>query len=154
MLMATVCCGLAVALANLADGFALIELEGAIALREAGLSSRCCCWRAFTKPRSSAVCRVPSDAGAAFRCTRCRCWLRLPCRRTLPVYLKLNTGMNRLGLNAGELHPAMQALQAARQVGPVSLMTHFADADCGQDGRGIQGQMRVLASCGVGWTCH
>src|SRR4029450_11723732 len=47
----------------------------------------------------------------------------------LDVYLKANTGMNRLGFGADELRSAYAALRANRRVRDVTLMTHFADAD-------------------------
>ena len=54
------------------------------------------------------------------------------------VYLKANTGMNRLGFAANELRAAHAALRANRRVRDVTLMTHFADAD---GAGGIEGQL-------------
>src|SRR3954464_1663247 len=47
----------------------------------------------------------------------------------LEVYLKANTGMNRLGFDAAGLRSAYEALRANPRVRGVTLMTHFADAD-------------------------
>jgi alanine racemase len=47
----------------------------------------------------------------------------------LDVYLKANTGMNRLGFDAAGLRTAYEALRANPRVRAVTLMTHFADAD-------------------------
>ena len=44
-------------------------------------------------------------------------------------YLKLNSGMNRLGFRAQAFRAAWSRLCALPQVEEVSLMTHFADAD-------------------------
>ena len=49
------------------------------------------------------------------------------------VFLKLNSGMNRLGFSPDALRSAWARLNALPQVGEISLMTHFADAD-GQRG--------------------
>ncbi len=46
---------------------------------------------------------------------------------TVPVYLKLNTGMNRLGFGEADFQDAVERL--GRRGGDVTLMTHFADAD-------------------------
>jgi alanine racemase len=62
----------------------------------------------------------------------------LPLAAPVDVFLKLNTGMNRLGLAAQELRPAVARLQASRNVGEITLMTHFASAD---DERGIAWQL-------------
>jgi alanine racemase len=55
----------------------------------------------------------------------------------IPVYLKLNTGMNRLGLSAPELRSALQLLDRTGAASSVTLMTHFSDAD---EDRGIDEQ--------------
>jgi alanine racemase len=47
----------------------------------------------------------------------------------IDCYLKVNTGMNRLGFGADGVHAAFAALRASPHVGAVTLMTHFADAD-------------------------
>ncbi len=57
------------------------------------------------------------------------------------VFLKMNSGMNRLGFGAAELRAAFTRLNALPQVAEVSLMTHFADAD-GE--RGIAWQMAAF----------
>jgi len=127
------------ALADIADGFALVELEGALALRDAGY------------PQPVLMLEGPYQTDelalyAEFELTPVlhTMWqvdalveARLPVR--LPVYLKLNTGMNRLGFNADEFPVALDRLVAADCVGDVTLMTHFADAD---EPRGIDGQLQ------------
>jgi len=54
-------------------------------------------------------------------------------RATLPgeldVYLKVNSGMNRLGFGVEGLRPAYNAVRMHRQVRNLTLMTHFAEAD-------------------------
>jgi len=55
----------------------------------------------------------------------------------IDVYLKANTGMNRLGFDAQGLRDAYEALRANPRVRGVTLMTHFADAD-GPGGVGEQ----------------
>jgi alanine racemase len=53
------------------------------------------------------------------------------------VFLKLNSGMNRLGFKPQAFRAAWQRLSQMPQVDDISLMTHFSDADAlrfGQDG--------------------
>lgn len=45
------------------------------------------------------------------------------------VWLKLNTGMNRLGFTAGEFQEALQRLKACAAVGQIRMMTHLAGAE-------------------------
>jgi alanine racemase len=47
----------------------------------------------------------------------------------LDVYLKVNSGMNRLGFGVDNLRPAYNALRLHPGIGTITLMTHFADAD-------------------------
>src|SRR5690606_6477100 len=49
--------------------------------------------------------------------------------RPLAIYLKANTGMNRLGFDAAGLRLASERVAASRNVKRITLMTHFADAD-------------------------
>jgi len=47
----------------------------------------------------------------------------------LSVFIKINTGMNRLGFAPDIFPAALAALQACAIVGQITLMTHFATAD-------------------------
>lgn len=117
------------ALAGCADGFAVIELDGAIALREAGLQQPILLLEGFysddelpdfAEYRLTPVLHSLEQVQAIVEAC-------LPGK--LPVYLKLNTGMNRLGLNANEFRAALTALQDASQISTITLMAHFANAD-------------------------
>ena len=57
------------------------------------------------------------------------------------VFLKMNSGMNRLGFAPARFRSAWARLNALPQVDEISLMTHFAHAD---DEVGVQGQMQVF----------
>jgi alanine racemase len=55
--------------------------------------------------------------------------------------------MNRLGLAAAELRPALARLQASRNVGEITLMTHFA---CADDAGGIAEQLERFQAATAG----
>ena len=57
------------------------------------------------------------------------------------VFLKMNSGMNRLGFRPQAFRAAWARLNALPQVDEISLMTHFADAD---GARGIADQVAVF----------
>jgi alanine racemase len=57
------------------------------------------------------------------------------------VFLKMNSGMNRLGFAPARFRAAWTRLSVLPQVDEISLMTHFSDAD-GE--RGIDHQVRVF----------
>ena len=134
------------ALSNSADGFALIEIEGAITLRQAGLRQTILLLEGFYAADEIPLIVEHSLTAVIHSMRQVDLLVRSSAAKDarLPVYLKLNTGMNRLGLNENELDQAMRALVGASQVGAITFMTHFADADCDQDGPGISEQMGRL----------
>ena len=71
----------------------------------------------------------------------------LPLRTPVDVFLKLNTGMNRLGLAPRSCVRALARLQASRNVGEITLMTHFA---CADDERGIEWQLERFEAVTAG----
>ncbi|MDP2810489.1 MAG: alanine racemase [Rhodocyclaceae bacterium] len=126
------------ALAEVADGFALIELDAAIALREAGFRQPILMLEGFYDidelplfaehrliPVLHSLAQIEDLRAAA-----------LPAR--LPAYLKLNTGMNRLGLDEDEFAIALKRVSSMPEIAEVTLMTHFADAD---NERGVEEQL-------------
>lgn len=61
-----------------------------------------------------------------------------------PIWLKINTGMHRLGIDPSELDVIYQRLMAAKSVKkPIGLMTHFAEADA-LDGEATQRQIKLF----------
>jgi len=138
------------ALADVADGFALLDIEEAIALREAGIRQPILLLEGFFDSADLSACAEYSLIPAIHRLAQLD-MLRdaaLPVR--LPIYLKLNTGMNRLGFTPAELPALQRALAATPAVGAVTLMSHFADAD---GGRGVAWQLERFAQMSEGWSC-
>src|SRR5215467_13512910 len=119
-----------------ADGLALIELEAALELRRSGEKRPILLMQGFYSPAelepiaASGFTTVVHDAEQLAMLEKAR----LPTK--IPVYLKLNTGMNRLGFAPSEVKGALERL--ARSAGEVTLMTHFADAD---GKRGVRWQL-------------
>ena len=127
---------------DLADGYALLDIADAVALREAGLRQPILLLEGFF-----AVDELPllAEYGLTpvlhtLEQVEMLVSISLPAR--LPVCLKINTGMNRLGFSGEEFHAVLNALETAPQVSGVTLMTHFADADME---RGIAWQMARFA---------
>jgi len=138
------------ALADVADGFALLDIEEAIALREAGIRRPILLLEGFFDSADLSACAEYSLIPAIHRLAQLD-MLRdaaLPVR--LPIYLKLNTGMNRLGFTPAELPALRRALATTPAVSAVTLMSHFADAD---GGRGIAWQLERFGQMSEGWSC-
>jgi alanine racemase len=111
------------------DGLAILELDAAQRLRDAGFSKPILMLEgffaadelpAFSRLRLTSVVHA-LDQVRLLETTR----LDSP----IDVHLKMNTGMNRLGLMPAHVAPALARLRACRNVGEITLMTHFADAD-------------------------
>lgn len=137
----------AVAALDAADGFALLDLADAVRVREAGVRKPMLLLEGFF-----ALDDLPTIAEHGLAVVvHCEEQVRmlesagLPAR--IPVYAKLNSGMNRLGFAPADFADAVRRLQACRMVSGVTLMTHFADAD-GE--RGIAEQMACFASATAG----
>ncbi len=131
------------ALDETADGFALIELEGAVVLREAGLRQPILMLEGFYSAEELPLFAQHRLTPTLHSLEQVQAFCSSSLPFTLPVYLKLNTGMNRLGLNEDELPAALERLARSKQVEAVTLMTHFADAD-GE--RGIAWQQANLSA--------
>ena len=137
------------ALREEADGFALLECEQAVALREAGIRQPLLLLEGIFSSRDAwAV--LAHDLVSTVHCREQLEMLlaEVPAGRALAICLKLNTGMNRLGFSAGEL-PAVRACLAGRPEIQVTLMTHFAEAD---GGRGVEEQRQRFEAMTAGWT--
>ena len=124
-----------------ADGFAVLEFDAAIRLRDAGYTQRIVLLEGFFDAREAV-------AGAERKITTVVhneaqfAWTDpLLAGSRLDVMLKINSGMNRLGFAPGAVRGAYEALQDNPGVGKITLMSHFADAD---GAGGVAAQMAVF----------
>ena len=112
-----------------ADGFALLDLSEAERVRALA-------WRGPVLLLEGCF-----EARDLELCSRLNLWHVVHCSEQIDwlaahkthqphrVFLKLNSGMNRLGFGPEALRGAWARLNALPQVDEVSLMTHFSDAD-------------------------
>lgn len=124
-----------------ADGFALLDLQEAERVRALGWRGPILLLEGAFEPRDLELC---SRLGLwhAVHCDQQIDWLaahktQVPHR----VFLKMNSGMNRLGFSPERFRTAWARLDALPQVEEISLMTHFSDAD---GPRGIAHQVRAF----------
>jgi alanine racemase len=129
------------ALSDVTDGFALVELDGAIALREAGMRQPILMLEGFYGPDEVALYAEHHLTPALHRPEQVAWLAHADVPTPLPVYLKLNTGMNRLGFENADFRAALATLQAIEGCSDITLMTHFSDAD---EARGVAEQMARL----------
>ncbi len=112
-----------------ADGFALLDIAEAEALRALGWGGPILLLEGCFGLDDLATCErlnlwhVVHDPAQIH-------WLGLRSKaRAHRVFLKLNSGMNRLGFHPAQYRAAWQRLHELPSVGAVSHMTHFATAD-------------------------
>ncbi len=134
---------MAAAVADVADGFALLDLAEAASLRAAGVTRPILLLEGCFGPADLAEAARMGLALVVHNAAQIA-WLR-EARLAAPLglFLKLNTGMNRLGFPLAQAASALQALRSSGNAGHITLMTHFADAD-GE--RGIAEQMARFAA--------
>ena len=128
-----------------ADGHALLDLNDAVRLREAGSARPILLLEGVFQP---------ADLETVDRCRlslvlhnfeQIAMLERARLSAPVAVWLKLNTGLNRLGFVGAQARAAYARLQASGNAAGISLITHFADAD---GAAGVAAQMARFAE----WT--
>jgi alanine racemase len=124
------------------DGFALLDLAEAERVRALGWRGPILLLEGVFEPRDLEL------------CSRLNLWHAVHCSEQIDmlamhkthqphrVFLKINSGMNRLGFSPTAFRAAWTRLSALPQVDEISLMTHFSDAD---GPRGIDHQVAAFA---------
>jgi len=116
------------ALAN-ADGFGIVELEGAVALREAGARQPILLLEGFFEAAELPVLAAHDLAVVVHSQDQLRMLESTKPARPLDVFFKINTGMNRLGFAVPEVPAMLERLRNTGVAKSITLMTHFATAD-------------------------
>lgn len=113
---------------NTVDGFALLELEAAINLREAGFRQPILLLEGFFTTQELALFEQ-YQLSAVIHHNEQVSMLMHSKHRQLDLYLKINTGMNRLGLTPEQFLHTINILKQHQCANNITLMTHFASAD-------------------------
>ena len=112
-----------------ADGFALLDLNEAERIRALGWRGPVLLLEGAFELRDLELCSR-LDLWHVVHCTEQIDWLATHKTHTPHrVFLKLNSGMNRLGFKPEAYRSAWTRLNGLPQVGEITLMTHFSDAD-------------------------
>jgi alanine racemase len=121
-----------------ADGLAVLDFQEAARLRVAGTTKPILMLEGFFKPADLPLLTKYSLAPVIHNAEQLEMLRLAELAGEIDVYLKVNSGMNRLGFSVDGLRPAYNALRMHPQVRSVTLMTHFADAD---GPSGVQAQL-------------
>ena len=112
-----------------ADGYALLNLDEAVRLREAGITKPILLLQGIFQPADLVVADRYGLMLAVHDVEQILMLERARLTSPLTVWLKLNSGLNRLGFSGSGARAAYSRLQAGGKSAAISLMTHFADAD-------------------------
>lgn len=112
-----------------ADGYALLDLNEAVRLREAGVIKPIMLLEGVFQAADLELVDRYRLTPVLHALEQISMLERVRMSAPVAVFLKLNTGMNRLGLTGAQLRAAYDRLQASGRVAAISLMSHFADAD-------------------------
>jgi len=112
-----------------AEGFALLDVRDAVALREAGFSQAILLLEGFFTADELPLLAEYELSTVIHSAQQLSMLDAYPRRNTLPVWLKINTGMNRLGFAPEQVPAVMEKLKSHPAVRDVTLMTHFSHAD-------------------------
>jgi alanine racemase len=124
-----------------AEGYALLDVRDAVALREAGFRQPILLLEGFFS-RDELPLLAEYELSTVVHSLPQLEWLdAYPRRNGLSVWLKVNSGMNRLGFTPQEYPMVLERLKAHRAVREVTLMTHFAQAD---EAPGVAAQLSLF----------
>ncbi len=112
-----------------ADGFAVLDFQEAARLRVAGVTKPILLLEGFFKAADIPLLPKYGLTPVIHNLEQVEMLKRSELRGQIEVYVKVNSGMNRLGFTVDSLRPAYHALRLHPEVKGLSLMTHFADAD-------------------------
>jgi alanine racemase len=112
-----------------ADGFAVLGLNEAIDLREAGFSQTILLLEGVFNHQELNIAASFTVDIVVHSLPQIEMLESAQLARPLHVHLKMNTGMNRLGFTPSEFLTVFNRLKACKNVREIILMTHFATAD-------------------------
>ncbi len=112
-----------------ADAFGVATLADAERIRRAGMRHRIVLLSGFDEPADLALVRDWQVDCVLHHESQLRLLERTPALTPMALWVKLDTGMHRLGFAPEQAHQIYQRLRALSAVGELRWMTHFACAD-------------------------
>ena len=130
-----------------ADGFAVLGLSEALALRALGWKKSILLLEGVFNAAELIEAAEHNIAIVVHNNRQVEMLANVELPRPITVFLKMNSGMNRLGFAPSDYKAMALRLQALDKVANITLMTHFATAD---ETAGIAAQMQVFDAASAG----
>ena len=121
-----------------ADGYAVLDFFEALKLRDAGTAKPILMLEGFFKPEDVPLLARHRLTPVIHNLEQVEILQKSVLEGDIDAYLKVNSGMNRLGFIVDNMRIAWNALKSHRQVRSVTIMTHLADAE---GGHGVAAQV-------------
>jgi alanine racemase len=112
-----------------ADGVAIVELDAALELRAAHYTRRILLLEGFFAVDELPEFAAKRLAAVVHHADQVTMLEAAHLERPIEVFLKINTGMNRLGIRPGEVGALVERLTHCDSIAALRLMTHLARAD-------------------------
>lgn len=132
------------------DGFALLNMEEAILLREQGWKKPILLLEGFFQPEDLQLIDRYRLTTSVHSNWQIKALASASLSAPVDIYLKMNSGMNRLGFRPEQVSGAWQKLRALSNVGEMTLMAHFADAENPQ---GLIAPLQRVEQAAEGLNC-
>jgi len=117
-----------------ADAFAVARCDEALALREAGVRHPILVLEGFLQPEEVALCQQYELQATIHHESQLRMLELATLERPLSIWLKIDSGMHRLGFAPNRVPDALERLAACSNAAPhPRLMSHLARADDRED---------------------
>ncbi len=123
------------------DGFAVVESDLALRIRGNDINKPVLLLQGFFDENELASASKYGFNMVVHELSQVELLTAVHLPKPIDVYLKINTGMNRLGFVADDVARIHARLAASGNVRDIVLMTHFADAD---GARGVEWQLQPL----------
>ncbi|SDI04988.1 alanine racemase [Nitrosomonas sp. Nm132] len=112
-----------------ADAFAVLELDAAVRLREAGVYQPILLLEGFFSAADLTVIKQYHLSTVIHHQEQLAMLFTAKQKNKINVFLKINTGMNRLGFAPEQGLAVLETLRVNSLISQITLMTHFACAD-------------------------
>lgn len=112
-----------------ADGFAVAFLEEALELRAAGIKQPILLLEGFFQPSELALIAEYDIWTAVHSAWQLEAIAQANLSRPIGCWLKMDSGMHRMGFSPAQYAAAWQALNCSSNVASIVLMTHLSQAD-------------------------
>jgi len=132
------------------DGFALLNLEEAILLRERGWKGPILLLEGFFHADELPLLDKYRLTTSIHSNWQVKVLQNAKLHAPLDIYVKVNSGMNRLGFPPERVHSVWQQLRAMQNVGEMTLMSHFAESELPD---GITVPMARIEQAAEGLNC-